>query len=378
MPLYNCFSNRDCEHLDLSVEVSPGNNGYIAEFKTSEDYKIYMIPVKLFQKYTIAIDCESSIEMCCGLYGKYQYKDTSDIVMTNCLSKLAKATYACFNATQFKKPVLFDKLFDIKATLFDYDVPYLSRVAAHENALKLFIKVPKTNKSSITILEGDYTSYNDTALVKNKIPMSARNKFMEKYLNNHPRTVKAISELFTYLIKPFADVLSTSTDEVEKAKANSILTGFPSAGLNFYGSNDVILSDVSKTLPSGKLEELEELVDFMYNTGGQNDILKQITSGTGNNAHQALDTINKIERNNTIINFDTNDFEELLGKLTTPLQLLRTNTGTSYPFADRLIEYLVGNVVTPLDDISDNISRAKSIVKANCNMTNISLSTPGI
>jgi hypothetical protein len=208
--------------------------------------------------------------------------------------------------------------------------------------------------------------------------MSARNKFMEKYLNNHPRTVKAISELFTYLIKPFADVLSTSTDEVEKAKANSILTGFPSAGLNFYGSNDVILSDVSKTLPSGKLEELEELVDFMYNTGGQNDILKQITSGTGNNAHQALDTINKIERNNTIINFDTNDFEELLGKLTTPLQLLRTNTGTSYPFADRLIEYLVGNVVTPLDDISDNISRAKSIVKANCNMTNISLSTPGI
>ena len=38
-------------------------------------------------------------------------------------------------------------------------------------------------------------------------------------------------------------------------------------------------------------------------------------------------------------------------------QLLAINSGISYPFADRLIEYLVRNVVTNKDDVTDNIRR---------------------
>lgn len=45
------------------------------------------------------------------------------------------------------------------------------------------------------------------------------------------------------------------------------------------------------------------------------------------------------------------------------LQLLMINDGESHPFADKLIDYLVGNVITPMDGIPDNIRRLqKSII----------------
>jgi hypothetical protein len=47
------------------------------------------------------------------------------------------------------------------------------------------------------------------------------------------------------------------------------------------------------------------------------------------------------------------------------LQLLALNTGESYPFADRLVEYLVGSAITPIDEIPDNIKRAQRVMNQN-------------
>lgn len=44
------------------------------------------------------------------------------------------------------------------------------------------------------------------------------------------------------------------------------------------------------------------------------------------------------------------------------LQLLTVNDGETHPFADKLIDYLVGNVITPMDGISDNIRRLQKSV----------------
>ena len=46
--------------------------------------------------------------------------------------------------------------------------------------------------------------------------------------------------------------------------------------------------------------------------------------------------------------------------------MLRFNTGEQYPFADRLIEYLTGNTITSIDEITQNIARVQ---KAMINRT---------
>ena len=249
MPLYNCFSNTLCPRLDISFDMVEDvidsvtnkvtKKGYVAKFDTREtNYKIYMIPIKLFQKYTIAIDCFTDVEVCCGFYGKYQYGSAYDTI--------AEDTYRCFNSMLFNKPVLYDPTAGLKKYL---DPRHPLEIAQHETDLKLFIKLPISNKSSIVILEGDYTEYTPSTIIKR----------------------------------------SPAKDD-----------------------------------------------DFI------------------------------VVNNHTQVNFD-GDLDENLEHLVTPLQLLAQNTGISYPFADRLIEYLVGNAVTPVDDISDNIKRAKKVINAKTN-----------
>lgn len=249
MPLYNCFSNTLCPRLNISFDVvedaidSTTNKvtkkGYVAKFDTREtNYKIYMLPIKLFQKYTIAIDCFTDVEVCCGFYGKYQYGSAYDTI--------AEDTYRCFNSMLFNKPVLYDPTAGLKKYL---DPRHPLEIAQHETDLKLFIKLPISNKSSIVILEGDYTEYTPSTIIKRS----------------------------------------------------------PAKDDNFIVVN-----------------------------------------------------------NRTQVNFD-GDLDENIKHLVTPLQLLAQNTGISYPFADRLIEYLVGNAVTPVDDISDNIKRAKKVINAKTN-----------
>ena len=248
MPLYNCFSNRACPNLDLAFDV--GNN-YTAIFKTDQSftntlYKYYMVPVKFFKNYTLAIESESSIEVCCCIYDEY-YNEDDDLI------NIPKLTYQCFSDLQFKTPVLYSKLQNLNSLLADTN----KDLCQYEDSLKLILKIPATNKSSIVILEGDYTTYNDS------------------------------------IAKP-----TYTTNEAGKTVANAFLK----------------------------------------------------------------------ETNKTVINYEklaTCDF--LVDKLITPLQLLRTNTGESYPFADRLIEYLVGNAITVNETIQDNIIRAKTVIAANCN-----------
>ena len=249
MPLYNCFSNRACPHLDIEFEIG---NGCKVKFKTDQSfetalYNYYMIPVKFFKDYTIAIDSEAPIEVCCCVYNEYQDEDTD-------FAEIPKLTYQCFGDMQFKTPVLYSKLHNLN-TLLAGPLQGTNDLCQQENNLKLILKVPVNNKSSIVILEGNFIAYND-------------------------RLAKSLIQ-------------------------------------NIYAKNN---SETYLTV-----------------------------------------------QNKTTINYEyTESWKYLTDKLITPLQLLRTNTGESYPFADRLVEYLVGNAITVNDEIKDNIERVKTVVKSNC------------
>lgn len=208
MPLYNCFSNTVCSNLDFTVDITKGVSGVFDS--NDQNYKIYMVPVKLFKNYTLAIECHSYIEVFCGLY------DTSLSALVKKDKKfeeLPKVTYAFFNSTQFNRPILYDKLANIRA-LLNNDDEKLSDIGQHEQNLKLFIKVPAQNKSSITILEGDYTNYTGGILNKTNASWERRNNYyaynyehINEYDNFVPLTSLQLLKVNTGESYPFSDKL---------------------------------------------------------------------------------------------------------------------------------------------------------------------------
>lgn len=253
MSMYNCFSNKIINNINFKL-----NN--LSEFNSANtNYKIYAIPVKLFKTYTIAIDCPTKIEMFCGFYNKYIDKDLTNL--------LGNKTYVSKANTLFNQPFIFDKLtikklgaaFSLTNELKELDK---NTLAKREADLKLFLKIPVNNNSSIVILEGDYTGYND---------------------------------------------------------------GFNKLGYKF-----------NKTVTN----------------------FEQIT---------------KAEKPRTDENPDKNYYIKLPAvenrsfKPISALQLLKGNTGVSYAFADRLIEFLMDNVTTNIETVPDNIKRTQLTISKNGN-----------
>lgn len=249
MPLYNCFSNVICNNIFLKT-----NN--ITLDSSNSNYKIYMLPIKLFKKYTIAIDCPFPVEICCACYDKYL--DTRSKI-----AGITDYTYQKYSSMLFDAPQVYNKLEDIT------DPNLKKEIVNNEEALKLFIKIPASNNSSIVILEGDYSGYGQA--VYKSITPEGTNTSMLVRKDNHTIT--------NY---------ETQTIGEKEAKLDS----------------------------EAIIVKLPEVNDRPFNP-------------------------------------------------ITPLQLLAANTNVSYPFADRLIEYLIGNAVTLLDEHTDNIRRFQETMRLN-------------
>ena len=217
MPYYNCVSG----NYISGIVIYPDK---IKE-EPSDNYKTFKIPIKFNTNYTLAIDSNSNVKTATVLLSgnhiieDIQYYKSGSLLTFNPNDVVMK-NINIFSSTSFKQPKLvgINILKDENASIIE----------KYERYLYLLIQIPRTNNSSVVLLEGDYTN------------VKAENVY----------SIEGIQEL-----------------------------------------NDLELSDI----------------------------------------------------------------------MTSDLSLLQMNDNITYPFADRLIEYLLLNVINPRDEVTKNIGRVQDL-----------------
>lgn len=420
MPLYNCFSNRGCDKLNLNWTVSTEHISNSISFDSSDsNFKIYMVPVKLFKKYTVAIDSETPVEMCCGIYGDYQDKRVK-------FASLPRNTYKRVSKSVFSQPFLYDALAytsdDTTAGYIDRildskvaDKTTLIELAQNECDLKLFLKVPATNTSTIVILEGDYCTWNDAFWDSADTLGLATTQDLLRSSNVYLETSEDGLGYYPYIIEYETKKYLTFKLENGVVKA-FYLTGKNSSGpvtpeTVFYYNADLqtlttTLSD-DRTYAFGTRRDkkftniapvdisTKPFVCKLYDYDSTNAVTNPQV-GTAyklglRNTNIRTNKINylfvgvsvsrdKKNCNRSIINLENLGLQtDISLPLITPLQLLQFNTKEQHPFADRLIEYLVGNAITNTEtEVYDNIKRAQKALASNRHINNYVTGIPGI
>lgn len=210
MSLYNCFSNKLCSYttgLDIKL-TQAGNYG---QFNVLDpEYKIYLVPVKLFQNYTIAIDSNMPVEICCGIYNN-RLNDKKDAY-----KELLNITYFRAANTKFNQPFLYTALTDLapkalskfptsgEITAHSAARKFIAKIADRESNLVLLLKVHKDVDSSIVILEGDYRGWNDFSakLVNNESAGISRLGVEKKIKLQHNHTIIANEGIYAQVDTP--------------------------------------------------------------------------------------------------------------------------------------------------------------------------------
>ena len=145
MSLYNCFSNRSI----LSQEPYTTSEGELSYKHADDKYNYYAVPVKFGQSYTIGIDSTTPIEMYCVLWNSVLIKGEvlgTETSFKRNLIDLYNATHTVIHNCSYRQPIIYNNVKDFDAK------PFVN----HLNDLRLILKVPQSNKSSISVLEGDY------------------------------------------------------------------------------------------------------------------------------------------------------------------------------------------------------------------------------
>ena len=143
MSLYNCFCYESPSSYGVSI-VREGRE--IDSFSTDDGSSaLFMLPVKFGKTYTIGIDCSTSIGCLCDFYDDGQRIDTLENTPTY------SSTYRKFTGLRFSKP------FNGMRPILFKTPERTEKNCKYEPCLKMFIKIPAQSKSSIVVLEGDYS-----------------------------------------------------------------------------------------------------------------------------------------------------------------------------------------------------------------------------
>lgn len=170
MPYYNCFNYnilnntriyyyKDPNRENKLRDNLPDDSGWRCEISEDNNYKYIAVPIKYDKTYSISIDCTSPVIIMPILYG-YNNLVTIDIngeskdITNDFFNKMAFTKE--FNRLSFRNPV------KMKVSLDNFvdGVSEINQETLYilEDYLYLLIRLPNQNKSSIVVLEGDYSA----------------------------------------------------------------------------------------------------------------------------------------------------------------------------------------------------------------------------
>lgn len=148
MSLYNCCGYESPTNYSVDINIVKDEKTIYTDIfdSSNNQYKIYIIPVKFNQKYTIGIDCSTSITCMCDFY-----LNGERIILSEGSGNICNSTYKKFTGLKLSKPFNKQKPILFETPSIDQNNYML------EPALKLMIKIPVQCESSLVVLEGDYT-----------------------------------------------------------------------------------------------------------------------------------------------------------------------------------------------------------------------------
>lgn len=312
MPLYNCFNDRICTNLKYTHELSVPNPSYNSDAPEDEINN----PTTL--KYTRVFNSQDSkykiYAIPVKLFANYTVAiDCDQGIEMFCglantkldtydkAKELVAKTYKKVSKTLFRQPFLYDKL-DVKYWNFDTDIE------EDTEGIRNYINSKKVTRWDIINREQDLKLFL-------KIPTSCSSSIV-------------------------------------------ILEG------DYRNFNDYRFAP-KKLLADCNRDNALSIFDFGKFSYYPHRVVKQADDeSTNSNLFDAW----KFEQNYRVTNFSKNSESYTNSGNFIPtgkLQLLAMNTGDSYPFSDRLVEYLSGSAILPIDEISDNIRRTQEVMRQN-------------
>lgn len=229
MHLYNCYSGYELHDVYLTVPTKtrihpsetlyPSNaiwpNKLISDkyssiagsYKLQEnsDYRVIAVPIRFNKKYTVALECPSTVQLRGIIYNTKQGMIPNISKKNSYYSDELKSSYVMKSCTSFKKPFLYE-IECSDAELFN-----------RERDLHLIIQIPRTVKTTITVLEGDYTR--DTLIVDDKNKIICNEKSIQIHPEYHEKVYRNLS-----LLSMNTEVSYAFSDRLIEYLVNNVVT----------------------------------------------------------------------------------------------------------------------------------------------------------
>ena len=197
MPFYNCFSYKTIKGFHLNVE------GVV---KSKDDtVKLLAVPIRFNKPYTIAIDSNSQVLLKSVFYNNLGIKKaTKAFSIQESLAdyNISGETTISKSSTSFKHPFIYQ----ISNLTDDDELNELYQ--RNEKYLYLIIQIANTNNSSLVVLEGDYTLYNQASVDGNDFHIvSSEGELTNKQANTMFLSKLSLLKINDNNIYPFSNRL---------------------------------------------------------------------------------------------------------------------------------------------------------------------------